>query len=443
MIPGSRHLAYGGSYVDGYNFIVAAGTTRLNVHLGLPNLRNAIAILATTEDPNSTQNNALQDCARALLVLTQMIAESARFQLITNHIVTNWFNSTRLTSQLVRMQQSFGTFSSAVQRADFPYWTPNTPLPNVPNPNTANIWTVGQAIAALGILLYVPRISSRMKRQVHVDVGNARNADIAVGAAVDANVSHPRTLVSIEYVRVNDIDSENPGELYGTVKVKDFWGVHTVYDRSSSNYESKRPGEFATLTGPSTAISGDDVFVISVSLWDYDIISPDDEIAQGDIVWEPRTENITFANYDKRLEKVVYGEYGNVTVGFSVVRQALNATIDVLLINGDKESPADVYGTIKASQVIGGSSTSLTLFEKSSSEYVQVRPHHSIPLTRSVVVVPMTSELTITTDLWDYDTISPDDPIAQGSEYFDAVVGTQTKSIYGKYGEVQVSVTCE
>ncbi|KAK6229983.1 hypothetical protein QUC31_002645 [Theobroma cacao] len=427
MIPGSRHLAYGGSYVDGYNFVVAAGTTRLNVHLGLPNLRNAIAILATTEDPNSTQNNALQDCAQALLVLTQMIAESARFQLITNHIVTNWFNSTRLTSQLVRMQQSFGTFSSAVQRADFPRWTPNTPLPNVPNPNTANIWTVGQAIAALGILLYLPRTSSRMKRQVDVDT----------------NVSHMRTLVSIEYVRVNNIDGENPGDLYGTVKVKDFWGVHTVYDRSSSNYESKRPGEFATLTGPSTAISGDDVFVISVSLWDYDIFSPDDEIAQGNIVWEPRNENITFTNYDKRLEKVVSGEYGNVTVGFSVVRQALNATINVLLINGDKESPADVYGTIKASQVIGGSSTSLTLFEKSSSEYVQVRPHHSIPLIRSVVVVPMTSGLTITADLWDYDTLSPDDQIAKGSEYFDAVVGTQTKSIYGKYGEVQVSVTCE
>ncbi|XP_021287443.1 uncharacterized protein LOC110418945 [Herrania umbratica] len=439
LISRSTPLAYTGSYADGYTLINAAGVTRETVQLGFSNLSNAIVNLATTENPNSTQNNALQNCARALLVLTQMIAESARFQLTTDHIVTNWYNSAPLTWQLVELEQGFESFSSAVQRADFPYWTNNTPLPNVPHPNRFNIWTVGQAIAALGILLYVPRTSNRVKRQTDVGASTARNVD----TAADTNVSYVRTLVSIEYVRVNDIDGEDPGDLYGTVKVKDFWGLHTVYDRSSSDYESKGPGGYATLTGPSTAISGGDVFIIKVNLWDHDSLSPDDEIAQGDIVWEPRKENITFTNYDKRLEKVVYGENGNVTVGYSVIRQALNATIEVLLISGDNESPADVYGTIKASQDLGGSSTSLSLFEKSSDEYVEVRPYQSIPLTRSVVVAPVSSGLTITTDLWDYDTASPDDQIAKGSAHFDAMVGTQTKSIYGEYGEVQVSITCE
>ncbi|KAK6230441.1 hypothetical protein QUC31_001959 [Theobroma cacao] len=341
MISGSSPLAYAGSYVDGYTFIDAAGqdVTRETLQLGLPNLSNAIANLARALDPNSTQNNALQNCARALLVLTQMIAESTRFQLITDHIVKNWYNSAPLTSQLVELQQGFVSFSSAVQRADLP-WTDNTPLPNVPNPNRAQIWTVGQG-----------------------------------------------------------------------------------------------------FLGPSTATSGGDVFVISVSLWDYDSLSRDDQIAQGDIVWEPRNENLTFANYDKRLEKVVYGEYGSVMVGYSVLRQALNATIHVVLINGDNELPADVYGTIKASQDLGGSSTSLALFEKSSNEYVQVRPNYSIPLTRSFVVAPASSVLTITADLWDYDTLSFDDQIAKGSAHFDAAVGTQTQSIYGQYGEVQVFVT--
>ncbi|XP_021287448.1 uncharacterized protein LOC110418946 [Herrania umbratica] len=437
LIPGSSPLTYTGSYVDGVTLIDVANVNRENVQLGFSNLRTAIRNLATNEDPN--QKDASEACARALLILTQMIAESTRFQLITSHIVTNWYNSASLTWQLVELQQGFDDFSSAVQRADLPYWTNNTPLPNVPYPNRFDIWTVGQAIAALGILLYVPRTSNRMKRQTDVDASNARNTD----TATDTNVSYVRTLVSIEYVRVNNIDGEDPGDLYGTVKVKDFWGLHTVYDRSSSDYESKGPGGFATLTGPSTAISGGGVFVINVSLWDHDSLSPDDEIAQGNIVWEPRNENLTFANYDKRLEKVVYGKNGNVTVGYSVVRQALNATIEVLLINGDKESPADVYGTIKALQDLGGSSTSLTLFEKSSDKYVEVRPHHSIPLTRSVVVAPASTGLTITTDLWDHDTVSPDDQIAQGSAHFDALVGTQTKSIYGEYGEVQVSITCE
>ncbi|KAK6230290.1 hypothetical protein QUC31_001808 [Theobroma cacao] len=445
MISGSRRLAYGGSYITGYNLVGASGgdVTRGTLQLGYQNLRNAIANLARTEDPNSTQNNALQNCARALLILTQMISESTRFQLITNHIVTNWHNSAPLTPQLVRLQQSFGTFSSAVQRADFLNPTDHTPLPNIREPNEANIWTISQAVAALGILLNVPRTSSRMKRQADVDFGNAGTADNAAVAAADTNVSYVRTLVSIEYVRVNNIDSEDPGQLYGTVKVKDFWGVQLVYDRSSSDYESKGPGGFATLTGPSTGISGDDVFGISVSLWDYDSLSPNDEIAEGDIVWEPRNENLTFANYDKRLEKAVAGKYGNVTVGYSVVRQALNATVKVLLINGDDESSAEVYGTIKASQVIGGSSTSLTLFEKSSGEYVPVKPYQSIPLTRSVVVAPVSSGLTITADLWDYDTLSHDDQIAKGSLHFDASVGTQAKSIYGQYGEVEVYVTFE
>ncbi|KAK6230443.1 hypothetical protein QUC31_001961 [Theobroma cacao] len=441
MIPGSRPLPYTGSYVAGTTFIDVANVNRETVQLGLPSLHTAILNLARNEDP--THRDALQDCAKALLVLTQMFAESTRFRLITNHIVTNWYNSAPLTWQLVGLQQGFENFSSAVHRADFPYWTHHTPLPNVPSPNVFNIWTIGQAIAALGILLYIPRTSSHKKRQADVDVDNARNADVAAVPDANTNVSYVRTLVSIEYVRVNNIDGENPGQLYGTVKVEDFWGVHTVYDRSSSDCESKGPGEFATLIGPSTAISGGDVFVINVSLRDHDRWSPDDEIAEGKIVWEPRNENLTFTNYDKRLEEVVSGKYGNVTVGYSVVRQALNAIVDVLLINGDKESPADVYGTIKGSQDLEGSSTSLTLFEKSSDEYVQVRPYHSIPLTRSVVVAPMSSGLIITTDLWDYDTVSSDDQIAKGSVHFDAMVGTQTKSIYGEYGEVQVSITCE
>ncbi|KAK6246662.1 hypothetical protein SCA6_009752 [Theobroma cacao] len=163
------------------------------------------------EDPTSNKNNALQNCAKALLVLVQMIAESTRFQLITEHIAsnTNWYNSVPLTSQLI-----------------------STPLPTVPYPNPANIWTVGQANAALGILLYVSRTSSRLRCQADVDAGSARNAD--------TNVSYVRTVVILSTER---------------------------------DYESKGPNKFVTLTGPSVAISSDDVSIISVSLWDFNSLS--------------------------------------------------------------------------------------------------------------------------------------------------------------------------
>ncbi|KAK6246661.1 hypothetical protein SCA6_009751 [Theobroma cacao] len=43
---------------------------------------------------------------------------------------------------------------------------------------------------------------------------------------------------------------------------------------------------------------------------------------------------------------------GNVTMGYSVVREALNVFVAVMLINGDSEPWAEVSRTIKASLVI-------------------------------------------------------------------------------------------
>ncbi|CAH9069266.1 unnamed protein product [Cuscuta europaea] len=183
---------------------------------------------------------------------------------------------------------------------------------------------------------------------------------------------------------------------------------------------------------------------ISVSLKDHDTLSPDDEIAEGVVVWEPRNENLTFANYDKLLEKVVKGQYGSVTVGYSITRFDMNATVRVVLINGDRESPVDVYGSIKATSVLDGGSPLITLFEKSAGDSVKVNLEEEIPLTRSAVVVPMDDGVTISAYLYDHDSISSDDETATSCVSFHpSCPGTTTSTISGVYGQVQVSITAD
>ncbi|CAH9124700.1 unnamed protein product [Cuscuta epithymum] len=121
---------------------------------------------------------------------------------------------------------------------------------------------------------------------------------------------------------------------------------------------------------------------------------------------------------------------------------ALCATFKVVLLNHSQdggENPAHVYGTIKASQLIGGSSTSLTLLDKPLDECVEIYPKNHIVLTRAIVVVPMDNGITISVSLCD----NKDGEIGKGSVSFDCLYGTQTKSMYGpEHGEVEVSITC-
>ena len=80
----------------------------------------------------------------------------------------------------------------------------------------------------------------------------------------------------------------------------------------------------------------------------------------------------------------------------------VQATISVKLINGDGEDPADVYGNISGRF---GIDSQFTLFNKSQSQYIEVRPGEFIPLERDEVVVPgEASEVEITAYLMDYDT---------------------------------------
>lgn len=254
-----------------------------------------------------------------------------------------------------------------------------------------------------------------------------------------ASTLEGRPLVEIFDVRILNIDGEDPGDLYGTIKATDGLNSSYVYNRDSGDYEKVGPGGTATLTGPARAISAAGEFVIDFDLKDHDSLSPDDEISRGQIIWNP----YDFTNvFDIVQTAEIKGQYGSAALDYVVMSNAAEATVNVVLINGDNEDPADVYGTIYAYN--DSFANKIELFRRNKSNYVQVSPKDPIPLLRTALAVPMDTTLKIETQLWDYDTISPDDEIANGvAELQPEILISASQSIKGVYGEVEVRVTWE
>lgn len=118
----------------------------------------------------------------------------------------------------------------------------------------------------------------------------------------------------------------------------------------------------------------------------------------------------------------------------------VQATISIVMINGDGEDPAEVYGTIFGQFGIG---SQFQLFNRTSNSYVSVSPGQNIPLEMPLVNVPSTATaVQITANLFDYDTVSSDDEIANGNVVFPIGQSGQTSQgfIYGQYGNIRVDV---
>ncbi|XP_021717712.1 uncharacterized protein LOC110685488 [Chenopodium quinoa] len=106
-------------------------------------------------------------------------------------------------------------------------------------------------------------------------------------------------------------------------------------------------------------------------------------------------------------------EYAATKVMFS---NNVQATLSVKLINGDGEDPAQVYGSITGRF---GISNQFSLFNRPQSQRIDVRPGEFIPLSQPSVNVPEAADaMEITAYLMDYDTLSPDDEIANGTVTF-------------------------
>lgn len=414
--PGTTHvpLPFGGEYGS----LTAPGFAEREIPdtpLSYHGINQAIANLATR-----VPQGDVRECARAFLTLAFAFSEAIRFRAIASRmyktwgqnetagvlagLVTNW---NRLSNDVPRFQnarQDFDTDGSLTRMFN--------QLPGYEHvvQGTASF---GAAIDLLGIMR--PRDRSRHS----------------------SSIPSGQPLLEIYNVRVNKFDSRyrDSAQLYGSITVDDGAGSEPIWKRDSANSLTISPEKDIPLEGPSRPLYAADAFYINVDLWVH--FSPDDILAQHTIAFNPFDYYIP---YDVVTSFKTTGKNGEVLVRYVAISDALYAKIQVILMGGDREDPADVYGDITANNGFEGGRPISTLFSKPSGEPVKVSPTQPITLSKSVVAVPTDKTLIINAKLWDHDTIGSDKEIASGSVEFQPLYKqSQYKFIAG--GMVRVMVT--
>ncbi|CAM0908805.1 unnamed protein product [Alopecurus aequalis] len=418
----STEMTITGSYVGAHGLGGLDG-----INLSSHAVENAVSGLASYAV--SGNNEQLRTWLRMLIV---SFVESSRFTTVADTVAAAMGGAEQvLSSRLIGQIRNWGSLSTVViLAANTRYTDPTrnlfTQFEHVPD------WDIHGAIsaaAALGLVLTPMRTGAGPSRPL---------------LAIDNDSAYGITLLEVLSVVILDIDGENPGGLYGTVRVHDSFGSVDLFNRGKSNSQSVRPGERAELLWPARAISADDDLIIDLNLMDHDNLSPDDEVSRGEVVWVPR--DVVSSDFDVVRKAVVKGKYGSAEVSYAVVRNAVVATMEVLLVDGDGESKPGVYGTITATTLMMGTeknSLDYVLFRRARSNEIDVPKNTNIPLLRRVITAVWGSPLTVNVELWDKDSdLSPDDQIAAGSVSFDPLFEySQAKQVTGRYGKVEVRVS--
>ncbi|KAF4583217.1 Ribosome-inactivating protein [Ophiocordyceps camponoti-floridani] len=282
---------------------------------------------------------------------------------------------------------------------------------------------------ALVLRAYRDGVRRNQKRGV-----GATDCDI-LAAAVQAD-SEGRPMVQIHSVVVKYIDGEAPGELYGYINATDMLGTQDLYRVDRANAESVYPGQTLVLTGLERPIEATKDFFIDMNLWDRDFISPDDQVSRARLHWNASHPPETL---DRSTAFRYRGRYGLSILRMTVFSKAVGARIEVVMINGDNEEPADVYGTI----VVKSGPVRQTFFSRESDDHVDVYPGQKIPLEHKFFVLQTREVMEVSVDLWDHDAlVSPDDLIASGTVRFrPRLRGEEKQKVNATYGEFEVRVT--
>ncbi len=171
-------------------------------------------------------------------------------------------------------------------------------------------------------------------------------------------------------MRTLNIDDEDPRELYGTITASDGVWNYYIYSRGSGDYELIRPLELATLTGPYRVVSAAGDFIVNISLMDRDLISADDEVSRGQIEWNVADHTNEF---DKLQISTIHGKNGAAELSYVVFSNAAEAMMEIVLINANGESRADIFGEIVAKSSAMDQKIELFHQRETTSEYLKTR----------------------------------------------------------------------
>lgn len=251
-----------------------------------------------------------------------------------------------------------------------------------------------------------------------------------------------RPLVEVLSVRMNNINNESPGDLYGTIVVTDDQGPQHLYNRAQADHENIWAGNDVALTGPSRAISAAKGFVIDLDLADYDGGSADDEVSKGEVRWDAH-DAADATPCETLISREVDADSGSVTVNYVIMDAAAAASVEIILQNADDENRPDVYGHITASTRFGRRD----LFRKSQGQYVRMLPNSAFDLARPVMAVPMDDILSVNVTLMEHDKglfgfFRKEDEIAKRQVEFWPEFNTSARRIVtGNKGSIEIRVT--
>ncbi|KAI9082809.1 hypothetical protein K1719_035139 [Acacia pycnantha] len=373
---GTDFLGFDGSYGKLAN---AGDRDITSIKVGVRNLEEAINQLAATTDGVTR--------ARSLVVVIMMISESTRLIPVFNFVADSFDNrphtpdkEKEIESWIMVLVRSWDPLSAALLRADaypdekFQLRPNNIRIP----PNDTEIRTIADAVAILGILL---GLCFYPKRRV------ATNNDGQCFLGVP--------LVQVFTVQINNIDDKDTRQLCGTITVDNGLYTESLYDRTSDNYESIKPGQNASLIGPSESVSAFGNVIVKLLLTNKGTLSGDSAIINQVISWD--SANMADV-YDELIsQKLDDSGRGSVTANYAVLRNAAAARVTVTVLETTK-----VYGHVSACyDKWEDPKTTCMLFDKTSDNYVDVRRLETIPMSRSVVAVPLDRSLKVTGSLKD------------------------------------------
>ncbi|CAO2833608.1 unnamed protein product [Amaranthus hypochondriacus] len=424
LIPNSESLGFGENYDN-------LGKLENLDKVGYSTLKKTIADLAVTRDSNTRKS-----CLRVLAV---MIPEAVRFQKLSDPFSTAMQNLSDIKFDEVWMEElikSWGNLSDMLLREDqyaIYFRLPRDKETNQPNilTRTKEIGIVTSADAAKCVALLKGNYPApKLQFAAFSPVSNAPSTSIR-GKGLP--------LLQVYSVYINNLVGEI--ELYGKVQINDGLGTFHLYNRQRTSYESIQVSEGVTLSGPYRGSSASQYFEVNLDLKKRgNSVGLDVDISKGSFSWDLcQLSNNNY--YDKQLSYVVHGKNASATVYYTPFRDAVQANVEVVLVNGDGKDPAEVYGSMVARYSNYNDQSKYyqsVLFRKSSKDCVKVKPGNSIPLSRFVVAVPTLGSLIVDANFC----VSSGREIAKGiAEFPPQLDGKTVRDIKGTYGLVRVTVS--
>ncbi|XP_062201344.1 60 kDa jasmonate-induced protein-like isoform X2 [Phragmites australis] len=419
MITGSTFLECGPDY---RSLLGGSSSREVRANLIKLQLGKSVAEEAVLKLSGYVQQGAPDDATKlGLARLIVMVCESARMISISDTVSKGWASGTSISDNQVEYLWNWGLMSEALlgwKKYGDKYKWPKK-LTKIEIKNEA------EALAVVQLLLNKPpKQLSSPPLAADNEEDECRTAWHLHAAADNDGLGRP--LVEVFSMRAGF-------PVIGTIAVFDGIRGQIIY-KQDLHLQRTLEGEMV-LTGPYRAISADGSFVIKV---DIDSAGEPSTIgasgnAGGTLSWDCYDDGAN-AVYDVPLTWPISTAHGPVEVTYAVLTNAVEATVQVRLLLV-AEAGTFIHGKVTArSKAFDVASV---LFSHDSEDKVAIASDDStVPLSRSVVAVPLNSPLEVEASFH-----TPEGIVRGKFELYPELSGEHVKSVFTEHGEIEVKVT--